>query len=182
MTATHWLPFGECEQRKGARLSIDFGLSLATRQTASNVLRTTKPEIQKQQRIRRERPDIDRFAELYPKRRMAYGKELNRRHLTAPEGAIFDLNRMQQDAEVNVATLKHSKDIWADCLDHSHVHFGITLGIAVQESREDHLNLHRRSGHVERAGVSALQRFCTLADCFSMGQQRTTLREQLLTF
>ena len=110
---------------------------------------------------------------------MANGQKLNRGHLVPAEGTIFDLSRMQQNAEVNVATLKHGKDIGADCLDYSNVNFGITLGVAVQESREDGLNLHRRSGHVERAGVSALQRFCTLADCFSITSPRPTRSKSL---
>jgi hypothetical protein len=113
---------------------------------------------------------------------MANGQKLNRGHLVPPEWTIFDLSRMQQNAEVNVATLKHGKNIRADCLNYSHVNFGITLSVAVQESREDRLNLDRRSGHVKRASVSVLQRFCTLADCFSVGQQRATLYKQLLAF
>ena len=52
----------------------------------------------------------------------------------AAQGTIFELSRMQQNAEVNVATLKHGQDVWADRLDYSHVNFGITLSIAVQES------------------------------------------------
>ena len=81
---------------------------------------------------------------------------------------------------MNVTTLKHGKDIGADCLDHSYVHFGITFSVAVQKSRKDGLDLHRGSGHIECAGISAQQGFRAFADCFSMGQQCAALCQQLL--
>jgi hypothetical protein len=170
------------EVRGCAAFHYDFRLELGESTDGIECLANDKARIQKQQRIGREGPDVDRLAELELERGLANGQKLNRRHNITPEGPIFGLNRMQQNSEVNVAALKHGKDIRANRLNHSQIDFGITLSVAVQETRKNRLNLHRGSGHLERSGVSALQRFRTFADCFSMGQQCTAICEQLLAF
>jgi hypothetical protein len=151
----------------------DFWLDLGEPTDGIECLADDKARIQKQQRIGREGPDVDRLAELELERGLANGQKLNRRHNITPEGPIFGLNRMQQNSEVNVAALKHGKDIRANRLNHSQIDFGITLSERCNPKEPP--QSAPGSGHLERAGVSALQRFRTFADCFSMGQQCTAL-------
>ena len=82
--------FCECKQVRGrTALHCDFWLELSESTDGIECLADNKARIQKQQRIGREGPNVDRFAELELERGTTNGQKFDRRHLMTPEGPIF---------------------------------------------------------------------------------------------
>src|SRR5262245_50843755 len=108
----------------GARLSITiFGLSLARRQTASNVLRTTKPVSSRSSgQVARALASI-----VLPSR----GRNVGWHAASSSIGGTSrlpkdpDVNCVKQDTEVDVAAFKHREDVGTNRLEHSHLHFWV---------------------------------------------------------
>ena len=95
---------------------------------------------------------------------------------------VAGLNRMKQILpEMNLAALEHCQSLGPDRLDQLHLHVGIALRVAVQETRQDAFDELRRGRHLQHPGVSAPEQLRPLADArwrssTDRGNRRATAR------
>src|SRR6185437_7244295 len=82
--------------------------------------------------------------------------------------------------EVDLAALEHAESDRPDDVHQLHLHIREAPGVAPEECGEDALEIVRRGGHPQHAGIGPAQQPCVLAQLARVVEQPTRFREEAL--